>query len=311
MKKALQWSVSLALIALLVMLVDVGEVVRALRSANPMFLALGVVLMLGDRLLMAGKWLPLLRIQHSDVSAARAVRAYFAASFAALLLPASVGGDALRAYGMGSDRGSVMEVGASVVFERVLGLVGSGIVALMALWLAVRSDLPMEFLLPWTVGCAAVGFLAVTIPFSPNARRMLKAFLGLFAGQKWVQYVERFGAAYGVYRGHVRTLVVVGALSVLEQLVPVLVYWAVAVALQLPVTLEALFVSVPLSMFAARIPIGVAGIGILEGGMIYLLGLYGVPGAQALSLALAGRFVEFVAVLPGVLWWRELTAETV
>lgn len=307
MTKTVQWAVSLALIVVLVLLVDVGEVYRALRSADPRYLALGVALMLGDRLLMAGKWLPLLRIQHPDVTAARAVRSYFAASFAALLLPASVGGDALRAYGLGKDRGSVMEVGASVVFERVLGLAGSGIVALVALWLAFRSGLPMEFLLPWAAGCAAVGFLAATIPFSPGARRWLKRLLGLFEGRGWVEHVERFGSAYALYRGHVPTLVVVGILSVLEQLVPVLVFWAVAHALGISVPLEALLVSVPLSLFAARIPVGVAGIGILEGGMIYLLGLYGVSGAQALSLTLAGRFVEFVAVFPGVFWWRELT----
>lgn len=307
MKKILQWAVSLALIGILVLLVDVGEVYRVLISSDPIYLLAGVGFTLTDRLLMAGKWLPLLRIQHPDISAARAFRSYFAASFAALLLPASVGGDALRAYGLGRDRDSVMEVGASVVFERVLGLVGSGIVALAALWLAMRSNLPMDFLLPWALGCAAAGFLAAILPFSPTARGILRRVLGRFRGRGWVRLIERFGNAYVIYRGHVRMLLLVGGLSVLEQLVPVLAYWAVAFALQLPVTLEALFVSVPLSLFAARIPIGVAGIGILEGGLVYLLGLYGVPAAQALSLALAGRFVEFVAVSPGVLWWRELT----
>lgn len=307
MRTFLQWTVSLGLVAVLVVLVDVGEVYRALRSSDPAFLAVGVVVMVGDRLLMAGKWLPLLRIQNPDVATGRAVRAYFAASFAALFLPASVGGDALRAYGVGRDRDSVVEVGASVVYERVLGLVGSGVVALAALWLAVRSDLPMEFLLPWAVGCAAVGFLALAVPYSPSVRRVLRRILGVFSGRSWAGYVERFGSAYGVYRGHARTLAVVGVLSVLEQLLPVLVYWAVAFAMQLPIPLEALVVSVPLSLFAARIPVGVAGIGILEGGMVYLLGLYGVPGSQALSLAVAARFVELVAVLPGAVWWRELT----
>lgn len=307
MKKALRWAVSLGLIGILLILVDLNEVFQVLRSADPVFLAVAVVLFVADRLLMAGKWLPLLRVQEPEIRAYRAVRAYFAASFAQLLLPASVGGDALRAYGLGRDRRAVVEVGASVVVERVLGLVGSGVVALAVLWIALRANLPMEFLLPWAAGCAAVGLFTVTVPFSRTAQRLLRRVLALFDRQRWTELVERFGTAYGLYREHVSTLVVVGGLSVIEQLVPVLVFWAVAQSLQLAISLEALFVAVPLSMFAARIPIGIAGLGILEGGLVYLLGLYGVPGAQAISLALAGRLAEFIGLLPGAWWWRELT----
>jgi uncharacterized protein (TIRG00374 family) len=305
-KKLIQWAVSLLLIGILLALVDLGEVARVFRAADPVLLGVGVAITVADRLLMAGKWLPLLRVQQPGVGTARAVKAYFASSFAALVLPASVGGDMLRAYGIGTGEDAVMEVGASVVFERVLGVVASGVVALLILWIAVRSDLPMAFLFPWAVGCAAVGIAAAIVPASRTARRALKRLLGVFGDSRWVGLVERFAAAYGVYRAHTRTLVIVGVLSVVEQLFPGGVFWAVARALQLPVPLEALFVAVPLSMFAARMPVAVAGIGILEGGLVYLLGLYDVPASEAISLALAGRLVEFVAVLPGALWWQEL-----
>lgn len=304
-----KWGVSLALVGLLVVLVDLGEVYRVLQSADALLLSIAVGITLGDRLFMAGKWLPLLRIQFPEAEVGRAVRAYFASSFAALLLPASVGGDVLRSYGVGRHRGAVVEVGASIVFERVLGLVGSGIVALLALWVAIRGGVPMGFLLPWALGCAGAGLAAAIVPFSPRVRNYVRRVLGLFAGKGWANLLGRFGAAYGIYRGHVRTLVVVGGLSVLEQLMPVLAYWTIAHGLQLGLSIEALIVVVPLSMFAARIPLGVAGIGILEGGLIFLLGLFGVPAAQALSLAVAGRVVEFIAVLPGALWWKQLVGK--
>lgn len=303
-----RWAVSLGLLGLLLTLVDLGEISEVFQSADATYLVLAVVIMLGDRVLMAGKWLPLLWINVPDVSAGRAVRAYFAASFAALFLPASVGGDALRAYGVGKDRDAVMEVGASVLLERVLGVFGSGVVALLILWVAARANLPMGPLFPLAVGCALVGIGAAGIPFSSTARKFVKWLLARFRAHRWQDLVERFGSAYGLYRGHPRTLVVVAALSVVEQLVSVGVYWAAARALQLEVPFEALFVAVPLSMFVARIPVGIAGIGILEGGLVYLLGLFGIPGGHALSLSLAGRLVEFAAVLPGALWWRELTA---
>lgn len=309
MSRTLRWGISLGLIALLLLLVDPAEVYRVLRSADPLYLALGAAFVVADRLLMAGKWLPLLRVQNPDAGAARAIRAYFAASFAQLLLPASVGGDALRAYGLGRDRNTVMEVGASVVVERVLGLVGSGVVALGILWIAMRAELPMEFLFPWAIGCASVGILAVVLPLSRTARQFLKSLLEHFEGRNWTSLVERFGTAYSLYRDHRKTLVAVGVLSVIEQFGPVLVFWAVARSLQISIPVEALVVAVPLSMFAARIPIAIAGLGILEGGLIYLLSLYGVPSAEAVSLALAGRLAEVAGVLPGAWWWRELVGK--
>ncbi len=302
-----KWLVTLGLVAVLVVAVDLGEVYGTLRSASLAPLGLAVAIYVGDRLLMAGKWFPLLRIQLPGVSLARAVRAYFAASFAALILPASVGGDALRAVGLGRERDAVLEVGASVVAERVLGLVGSGLVALLVLWVAWRAGAAVGVLTPWALVCAGAGVAAVVIPYSRRARRGLKALLDRFESWKAAGYVERFGVAYGAYRGHSRTLVAVGALSALEQLVPVLAYGAAARALGLDLPAVAVFVAVPLSLFAARLPISVAGIGIMEGGLVYLLGLFGVSGAEALSLALVGRGVALVAVLPGALWWTELT----
>jgi uncharacterized membrane protein YbhN (UPF0104 family) len=77
--------------------------------------------------------------------------------------------------------------------------------------------------------------------------------------------------------------------------------------LRLPeVALFALFVAVPLTLFVGRLPIAVAGIGVVEGALVYLLGVFGVPPAEALSLALAGRVIEFAALLPGALFWSSL-----
>lgn len=304
-----KWLVTVGLVALVVAVVDLGEVYATLRSADAGPLGVALAFTLGDRLLMAGKWFPLLRIQLPDVGLARAVRAYFAASFAALLLPASVGGDVLRAVGLGRDREAVVEVGASVALERVLGLAGSGLVALAALWVALAADIPMGFLVPWALACVGAGVVAAVVPFSPRARRGLAAVLARFEGRRGVDLLQRFGSAYGAYEGHPWTLVAVGVLSALEQVVPVFTFWAAAWALGLEVSFEALFVAAPLTVFAARMPISVAGIGILEGGLVYLLGLFGVPGAQALSLALVGRAVELVALLPGAFWWTELSGE--
>jgi len=301
-----KWAVSLGLLGGLLLLVDLGEVYTVLRSADPLLLAVAFGFALADRLLMAGKWLPLLKIQIPGVSPARAIRAYFASTFAGLLLPASVGGDVIRTIGVGRDRKAVMEVGASVVLERVLGLVGSGIIALVSLWIALKASVPMGFLVPWVGACVGAGFLAVVLPFSARVQKGLETVLSFLKGKKWISLLERFGSAYGMYQGHARTLVVVGFLSVIEQIMPVLVFWASTHALHLDLSFESLMVAVPLTAFAGRLPISVAGIGVIEGGLVYLLGLFGAPATDVLSLAVVNRVVGLFALIPGAFWWKDL-----
>ena len=109
-----------------------------------------------------------------------------------------------------------------------------------------------------------------------------------------------------LYRHHVGTLVVVGALSLVEQAFPIVIMWTLVRALDLTVSLFALSVTVPLALFVGRLPIAIAGIGVLDGALVYLLGVFGVSPTDPLSLALAGRFVELVALLPGGLFWSNL-----
>lgn len=258
---------------------------------------------------MAGKWFPLLRVQLPDAKFGRAIRAYFAAGFAGLILPSSMGGDALRSIGLGRGRGSVVEVGASIVLERLLGLIGSGIITLVVLWVAWQASIPMGVLLPWALACVGLSLLLAIVPFSVRARQWVRWMLDHFEGRKWVGLVERFGEAYKIYRGYPWTLLVVGFLSLVEQFAPIFVFWVGAHALSLGLSFESIFVAVPLTMFIGRLPISVAGIGVIEGGLVYLLGLFGATAAQAVSLALVGRIVELFTMLPGAFWWGELTGE--
>ena len=67
--------------------------------------------------------------------------------------------------------------------------------------------------------------------------------------------------------------------------------------------------AITLAVFGGHLPISLAGLGVGEGAMVYLLGLYGVPPAEALAIALGTRVVEvLVNAGPAVVLWRELAA---
>jgi glycosyltransferase 2 family protein len=300
--KVLRAGVSIGLILLLARMVDWNQLAAVVVRADVALLGLASLTVLADRAMMIGKWYPLLRVQGLDIPFTHAARVYLAASLASLFLPTSVGADLLRTLALGARRRTTLEVGASIVVERMLGLAGSVLLCAVVLVLALSQAFALAFLLPWILGfgCALLGMAFLML--RPGWWRRLEPY----RERRWFQLGHRFVLACMLYRHRAGTLAVVGLLSLVEQAFPILVLWILVQALDLEISLFALVVAVPLTLFVGRLPIAIAGIGVLEGALVYLLGVFGVSPTDALSLALAGRFVELVALLPGGLFWSSL-----
>ncbi|HEV7517844.1 MAG TPA: lysylphosphatidylglycerol synthase transmembrane domain-containing protein [Thermoanaerobaculia bacterium] len=298
--------VACGLVALLLHGIGVRALFRSLRVADPGLLALTFLLCLADRALMIGKWYPLLIAQVPGVPFGRAARAYLAAGFASYFLPASVGADALRSYALGRGRGAVAEVGASVVLERLLGLLGSAVLVLAALLVALRGSPRLAPLLPWAGGVLALCLGLLATALNRRATAGLLARLPAASRHRFWQLLHRLAAAGERYRRARGTVAAVAVLSAVEQLFPVLVLAVLARALGLPISWQTLFIAVPLALFLGRLPISFAGLGVFEGALVGLLGLYGVARADALALGVAARLFEVAAQLPGALFWSDL-----
>jgi uncharacterized membrane protein YbhN (UPF0104 family) len=95
----------------------------------------------------------------------------------------------------------------------------------------------------------------------------------------------------------------------MEQFLPVVVYWLLARAVGLDLGIIALLGVVPITLFISRMPISIAGIGVTEGTVVYLLRLFGVPLTEALAMALLARCVGLMALLPGAIFVSDLTLQ--
>ncbi len=299
--------VTLLLAGFVVYLVEPARVAEVLASANLGLLAAALAVAVADRFLMVWKWFPLLRLQAASATLTAATRAYLASGVAHYVLPASVGADVLRAVVLGREQRAVVEIGASIVAERVLGLVGSGIMAAFALIIAPRPGVDLQLIIPWAMLAVGLGLLALVLPMSTLALRALERLTRALPGGRWLGYLDRMVAAYSMYRRRAGVLAVAAALTLFEQLLPVTWFWLTAQALGVPVAFDATLVVVTLAMFASRLPISVGGLGVGEGALVYLFGLYGVPPSDALAVALAARILEVIVNAgPGLVLWRDL-----
>lgn len=299
--------VTLVLVLLLGRLMNARAVGRLILSAQVLPLLAAVAFSVADRVVMIGKWYPLLRAQLPAVPLRSAIRVYVAAGLAYYFLPISVGADILRAAALGRERGETARVTASVVVERVLGLGALGVACALSLVVATRTSESLHALLPWALLVILLSLGVLVLPLSGRAGAAFSRWAESRVSRLRGTFVGRLGTAYLAYSRHRRILLWSGLLSLLEQAFPILTMWLLAIGLGSHVTLPMLVVAMPPALFAGRLPISVAGLGVAEGALVYILSLFGVPVTEAAALAILGRLMDILVVaLPGVFLWRHL-----
>ena len=296
----LRLAVTFGLLAFLVFwIADPRDVTRRIGGAAAPAVLAAVALSVLDRVIMAYKWWLLLRVRRLPVSLWTAVRSYFASSLYGLVLPVTVGADAVRIVAL--RQVGIPEVTASIVVERGLGLVAMGSVALLSSLLladAVAND-AIRSLGLWLLFVVAVSGVMFLVSLAVAGR-----------AAQWVRapaVARRVAEAYGVYRRHPGTLALFYGLSVLESLICACIAWIAAAGLGSPLPISIAVATVPVSLAVARLPISLGGFGVQEAAFVFFGGLVGIPQSEAISIFLLNDIAMFAALLPALLDARMMT----
>lgn len=278
---------------------DPWEIVRRIGDAAPAAVVTAVALSALDRAIMAYKWWLLLRARRLAVSLWTAVRSYFASSLYGLVLPVTVGADAVRIVAL--RQFGIPEVMASIVVERGLGIVAMGSVALLSCLLladVVANDAVRSLGLWLLIVVALSGVLfTVSLALAGHAAQWSRA----------PAVMRRAAEAYGVYRRHPGTLALFYGLSVFESLICAGIAWVAAAGLGSPLPLAILVATVPVSLAVARLPISLGGFGVQEAAFVFFAGLVGISENEAISIFLLNDLAMFAALLPALLDGKMIT----
>jgi uncharacterized protein (TIRG00374 family) len=301
----LKLALGIGLIGVVLHFVDVNEMVAVVRRLDPRFILLIIALIYTDRALMVYKWNPLLRTVGIRVPFGVLFRLYVVAPFAGMLLPAGVGSDLFRAYGVARYGFNVKAVLASILVERALGFMAMLLLVLTSVGLAValfRQALADFAILWWLLGSGVLlgtgmvaAYCLVRGPGGNASRRMSRLLL-----------VRQLQQIYGIaqrYKGHRGTLGVALAWTCLEQLVPIGMNYLVARSLHVEVSILEVAAIVPIIVLAIRLPISLGGIGVQEGLSVALYALVGVSPAEALLMNALGRLLHVGTQLPWAVYY--------
>ncbi len=309
-KRSVQISVSILLLGILIWWIDPRELGRVLMDADPVWILLALLVTTANRILMAVKWTLLLTVKGIHLSWWRATKIYYQSTFLGVFLPPTVGGDVVRAWLVTRDEQRLPEIASSILMERAIGLLALAIFGIIAAGLLPgligESGLDSGNLLAAIVGACLVLFGVFVFSFSSVAEMMTLRLSKLLAKIPVVgrvaSLIGKIHGAYRDYRHERSTLALFFVLTMLENALPILRAWMVALALDVTVSPLWFLIIVPLELVLIRIPLSFDGFGIREGLFVWFLALAGVPNSVGFAVGLTNHMLFLIALLPGAVF---------
>jgi uncharacterized protein (TIRG00374 family) len=297
--RLLRIAVAASLTAYVVWNAEPGRVADAAARADGSWIAIAVVLVLVDRTLMAYRWIDLLcaLTPGSRPPFGTVLRIFFVSTFVGTFLP-SVGGDVYRAYSLASHNVRGSESAASVLMDRLLGVLSIVMLAVVALLLMPRfaGDPWISLsLLVASAGCV----LASAMVFSSRTAGLVQSWAARLPSRAISRLVRSITDAVRRYSQYHGALARVLAMSLAVQVIRVVQAYCLGRAIGIDLGLAAYFVFIPLIVLVMQLPISVSGLGTGQAAADWLFGQAGVPSAEAVALSLLFIALGVVGNLPG------------
>ena len=295
--------------------VDREVLLTHLTTANYWYLSLALALFVLAVITNAIKWHILLRAQGIPVPLGAVTNYTFVGFFFNNFLPANIGGDIMRGYGLARYTEQSAEAAVSVVVDRIIGLLAFMFTAVVAALIAVNV-VPVtgsgseEAILAKNLAqieiIAVIGMLVIVAAFAVMLSHRLRQFIGRSVARflkPLLPLYQRISDAFGAYRHQYGALLGAFAVGVVTVLLTGVVDIAIVAGLNGQISPIYIFLLNPIIAIALILPISIGGLGTGSVLYVYFYGLVGVPETLAFALSLVKQAVVYLGSLPGGLLW--------
>ena len=220
--------------------------------------------------------------------------------FYGVLLPTTVGGDAIRLFALARHTANAPEAISAILVDRVLGIAAllalGGASAIWAWWHLGDHRLLWAALLTLSAGLVVLG-LSLAGLWTARISRW-----SWVSRQRWAGKLADCQRAIRTYRRHPEALAQVFLISMALHGLRMVTAYLCGLALGAFVPFIYFAALVPLTTMVSLLPISIGGLGVRENAFVYGFGLVGVPAALAFSLSILAYTLAVLATVPGGLW---------
>jgi len=294
---------------------DRDVLLTTLTTANYWYLLVAIGLFVIAVITNAVKWYILLRAQGIPVPLRALTNYTFVGFFFNNFLPANVGGDLMRGFGLARYTERSAEAAVSVIVDRIIGLAAFMFTAVVAAIIAVNivpqaggDDAVVQNLVLVEI-VSLLGMAAIIGGFAVLLSRRLRRLVGRLFEIKFLAPLapiyHRLSNAFGAYRHQYSALFWAFSVGVVTVLLTGLVDVAILAGLRGDVAPIYIFLFNPMIAILLIIPISIGGLGTGSVLYVYFYGLVGVPEALAFALSLIKQAVIYIGSLPGGVLWLQ------
>lgn len=301
-------AVTVGLIAYVFSTVNLRAVAASLASANLWLILLAMVFYLVAITINGLKWNVLLQAQEVRVPFRAVMQFMFVGFFFNSILPANIGGDVMRGYGMARYTDRTADAAVSVVVDRIIGLLAymstAAVTAIIVVRLMDHSDLLWLSNLAFLVLAGIAMGLAVML-----SRRLRMQIARIFQWGPLVRLAPMYGGvstALDAYRFRYRALFIAFLYGLAGLMAANVVNWLLFEALGGGVPFVDVMLFNPLIALVLLVPISVGGHGVIQGAYPFFYTLLGVPREQAVAVSVLMSFIIIVGSLPGGFFWLRI-----
>lgn len=281
---------------------DPAAVAAAAAGADLQWIAAAIGLVIVDRGLMASRWIVLLCPIDADKRPpiAQLLRVFFVSTFVGTFLPASVGGDVVRAYGLSRlevARGAAV---ASVLLDRLLGVVSIVIVGAVGMFVAGADIFRSDRALTLSLGATALVCVAsLAVVFSARGAELARRAAGALPIARVRAIATELAQATRAYAEHHTALMSVLAASIAVQLLRIVQAYCLGRAIGMTAPASAYLAFIPMILLVMLLPISINGIGTSQAAFVWFFARAATPPAEAFALSVMFVALGIVGNLPG------------
>jgi uncharacterized protein (TIRG00374 family) len=274
--------ISLGLLAFFLSRIDFWHFIGVLSAAKFSYIAIALLAYLFGQLVSSLRWMILARTLGFENRFKDFAVFYFIGMFFSLFTPSTVGGDVGRVFYLARDGANIKEGGGATTFATISVLADRAIGMAVLVWIGACSvaAFPAYRLLPairyvtygiglaLLLGCLSLSLIARVMPGKEHP-----------IGKKLHLALQR-------YPRHWRTLVNAMLLSLVVHSLQTWIHVLVGRSLQIEIPWSYAFILYPLVGTFSALPVSLNGIGLREGGYLFLLTGIGIAPEKAIAFGL-------------------------
>lgn len=250
-------------------------------------------------IIYAWRWQVLLRGYQLNISIIQLFNFYLIGLFFNNFLPTGIGGDIIRIYSLIQKAGERTIGFASVMTERLLGIASTLVITLISLiWLLGSFSTNRILYINIFLLCIILLFFYLVLnrkypdSFAEKGKKIKLFKLG--------ERIDKLFEAIRFFQNKKIVYVKVILISLLAQALIILMHYFLVLALSLDISLLYLILVVPLTFLLTMLP-SINGLGVRDGGFVFLLSREGISTAGALSLSFMAIIIPMLVSCAGAI----------